>query len=130
MSKKIKRKFFMPGTLEVPGTKISLKTQPYTNGVLFDTKDPISSFRSKIIQLKGILDSYEKIKEIPGIKDCLEPLNINFISEKEIASSKLLLNYLIESPIEMIIKEQTIDQNIIADALNNNLSNVGGHHEQ
>lgn len=122
MGKVTKTKFYRPGTLEVPGTKITLKTQPYTNGVLFNPKDPISSFRAKVIQLKTILEEYEKMKNIPGISSCVESLGANIISDTEIATSKLLLDYLIESPIEMIIKEQTINDNIIADALNHNIN--------
>ena len=48
MSNKTK-KFYRPGTLEEKGTKLSLKTQPYTNGVVFSTTDPITSFHSLLM---------------------------------------------------------------------------------
>ena len=111
--KKIKTKFFRPGTLEVSGTKISLKTQPYINGVIFNVDDPISSFRLYLSTMKLIVDEYEKLREVPGINKCV-PTNID-ISSGITGEVKLLLNYLIVSPTEVILKEQHVDNDILQD---------------
>lgn len=113
MGKVNKTKFYRPGTLEVPGTKITLKTQPYTNGVIFDTVDPISSFRKYIALLNLLVNSYDSIMTIPGLKESIGPESI--ISQENLGKMKLLLNYLAESPIEIILKEQTISRDLIAE---------------
>lgn len=119
MAKVNKRKYFRPGTLEVPGTKITLKTQPYTNGVVFDPEDPISSFRSHMASLALVLDGYSKILNIQGLDQVLNTNDI--VSSEQIARLKLLVDYLVESPIEIIIKDQIITRNILADLeVNNN----------
>ena len=118
MGKVKKTKFYRPGTLEVLGTKIVLKTQPYTNGVLFDQQDPISSFRQLLILMKAIVSQYDTFIQIPGIdsymfKDDVVEVPVSSIDRARI---KLLLDYLIESPTEIILKEQQITDNLIADA--------------
>ena len=113
MAKVNKRKYFRPGTLEVPGTKITLKTQPYTNGVVFDPQDPISSFRSKMALLSLVLDGYNRMLEIQGLDQVIGKDSI--VSGEWIARLKLLVNYLAESPIEIIMKEQVITQDILTE---------------
>ena len=110
MGKVNKTKFFRPGTLEVPGTRITLKTQPYTNGVIFDMEDPITSFRSHIALLKTVIDNYEYFMSIPGF-DNLDKQYL--IKSEDLAKLRLLLNYLVESPMEIILKEQTITNDIL-----------------
>lgn len=115
MGKIIKRKFYRPGTLEVPGTKIVLKTQPYTNGVIFNTSDPISSFREYIALIKLIVENYEIIALIPGMEESLNNMVPYFIKGNDpvIGKAKLLLDYLSESPTELILKDQMVDENIL-----------------
>ena len=112
MSKTVKNKFYMPGTLEVPGTKITLKTQPYMNGVIFNMNDPISSFRSYIALMNMVVNNYEYIMNIPGLAGSLPDC---VIREEELGKLKLLLNYLAESPTEIILKQQNITQEILND---------------
>lgn len=111
MSKDTK-KFYKPGTLAEKGTKISLKTQPYINGVIFDTNDPIASFHYYIIALKAMVEEYEMLRNIPGINEsvpsCLDLQN--GITGK----AKLLLEYLAQSPIEVVLKTQTVDNDLLA----------------
>lgn len=113
MGKVNKTKFYRPGTLEVPGTKITLKTQPYTNGVIFNIEDPISSFRRYIALTNLLVRSYENILAIPGLKETLDPKTI--IASEDIGAIKLLLNYLGESPTEILLKEQHIDNDLLAE---------------
>lgn len=112
MSKTVKSKFYMPGTLEVPGTKITLKTQPYMNGVIFNMNDPISSFRSYIALMNMVINNYEYIMNIPGLANSLPEC---VIREEDLGKLKLLLNYLAESPTEIILKQQNITQEILND---------------
>lgn len=111
MAKVNKKKYYRPGTLEVPGTKITLKTQPYTNGVVFNPEDPISSFRSHMASLKLILDGYNKMLSVQGLEQIIDANSL--VSSEQIARLKLLINYLAESPMEIIIKEQIINNNIL-----------------
>ena len=112
MGKVNKTKFYRPGSLEVPGTKITLKTQPYTNGVIFNTQDPISSFRRYIALINLMAKSYETLLAIPGLKETIGSNDL--VGPEDIGKIKLLLNYLAESPIEVILKEQQIDNEILA----------------
>lgn len=111
MSKNTK-KFYRPGTLVEKGTKVSLKTQPYINGVIFDTQDPISSFHSYLIALKAIVEEYEMLRAIPGINEsvpsCLD------LTTGVTGKTKLLLDYLTQSPIEIVLKDQVIDNDVLA----------------
>ena len=115
MGKITKRKFYRPGTLEVPGIKIVLKTQPYTNGVIFNTSDPISSFREYIALIKLMVENYEIIALIPGMEESLNNMVPSFIKGNDpvIGKAKLLLDYLSESPTELILKDQVVDENIL-----------------
>lgn len=114
MGRKVKKtKFYRPGTLEVPGTKITLKTQPYTNGVIFNPEDPITSFHYYTALLKLVLDGYNKMLDISGLDQVIDRNSI--VSGENIAKLKLLVNYLAESPIEISIKEQIITQDILAE---------------
>ena len=111
MSKNKTRKFYRPGTLKEKGTKISLKTQPYINGVIFDIDDPITSFQTYISTIKLIIEEYEIMKEIPGINSVIGD---NITLESGITGRiKLLLDYLSMSPIEMTIKTQEVDKDVI-----------------
>lgn len=107
-------KFYKPGTLMEKGTKISLKTQPYINGIIFNTQDPISSFHSQLAIIKLIINEYEYIKNIPGMQAILQDA-LGDIPSVEIGKSKLLIDYLIGSPIEITLKDQVITQNILND---------------
>jgi hypothetical protein len=103
MGKTTKRKFYRPGTLPAPGTKIVLKTQPYLNGVLLDPRDPITSFRQYFAFMDLVLRGYEIMSEIPGIDIALgETMRMDAAT---IAKLKLMIQYLAESPIEVILKE-------------------------
>lgn len=116
--KKTQKKFYRPGTLEEKGTKISLKTQPYINGVVFDMDDPISSFHGLLTALKIIVEEYEVLRGIPGINNAL-PTALD-LSSGITGKTKLLLDYLAQSPIEIILKEQKVDKNILTDLAVNN----------
>lgn len=116
------KKFYRPGTLPEKGTKISLKTQPYTNGVVFDINDPISSFHRLLMSMKVIVDEYEMLRSIPGLKDAVPTaLDLNSGITGQV---KLLLDYLSQSPIEVILKEQKIDEDVLTD-----LASIGVTHE-
>jgi hypothetical protein len=110
MSKETK-KFYKPGTLAEKGTKISLKTQPYINGVVFDTKDPITSFHYLLIAMKGIVEEYEMLRSVPGINDAV-PSALE-LKNGLTGRVKLLLDFLTQSPIEVVLKEQVVTQDII-----------------
>ncbi len=108
-------KFYRPGTLEVQGTKISLKTQPYINGVIFDLDDPISSFHSYLSTMSFIIRQYEYLIQIAGMKDIVYK-NFGFdISMESIAKVKLLLSYLTQSPIEITLKDQKLNREVLAE---------------
>jgi len=110
MSKETK-KFYRPGTLAEKGTKISLKTQPYINGVIFDTQDPISSFHSYLAALKIIVDEYEMLRSIPGMNNAV-PSSLD-LQNGITGKTKLLLDYLAQSPIEVVLKTQVVDNDIL-----------------
>lgn len=117
------KKFYRPGTLPEKGTKISLKTQPYTNGVVFDINDPISSFHRLLMSMKVIVDEYEMLRSIPGLKDAVPTaLDLNSGITGQV---KLLLDYLSQSPIEVILKEQKVDKDVLTD-----LASIGVTHER
>lgn len=112
MSKETK-KFYRPGTLLEKGTKISLKTQPYINGVVFDTEDPISSFHRLLMGMKVIVDEYEIMRGVAGINSVI-PSALDLQSGIT-GQIKLLLEYLSQSPIEVILKDQKVDRAILTD---------------
>lgn len=107
------KKFYRPGTLPERGTKISLKTQPYINGVVFDINDPISSFHKLLMSMKVIVDEYEMLRNVPGINEAV-PSALDLQSGIT-GQVKLLLDYLTQSPIEVILKEQKVDKDILTD---------------
>lgn len=106
------KKFYRPGTFEEKGTKISLKTRPVVNGVLFDMNDPISSFHRYLATIKCVINDYERMKQIPGLVESLPGLTN--ISSTQIGYAKLLIDYLAQSPIEILLKSQEINQEILA----------------
>ena len=107
------KKFYRPGTLEEKGTKISLKTQPYINGVVFDINDPISSFHKLLMSMKVIVDEYEMLRSIPGVNEAVpSALDLNSGITGQV---KLLLEYLCQSPIEVILKEQKVTEDVLID---------------
>lgn len=114
MSNKTK-KFYKPGRLEQKGTKVSLKTQPYINGIVFDTDDPITSFHSYIAATNYIVHQYEFLREIPGMKEIISDRFGDGTTSEKIAKVKLLLDFLARSPIEVTLKEQKVDQQILND---------------
>ena len=112
MSKK-QGKFYRPGTLAEKGTKVSLKTQPYVNGVIFDTTDPISSFHKLLAGLKVIVEEYEMMRNINGMGEAI-PSALD-LSTGITGQAKLLLDFLSQSPIEVVLKEQKVDNDVLAD---------------
>ena len=114
MSKKVnKRKFFRPGSLEVPGTKISIKTMPYLNGVIFDTQDPITSFHTYMALLKTLIRNYQYMADIPGMSDMITPEDK--LNPTDVNKLYMVVELLALSPIEMIVKEQVVDQTILTE---------------
>lgn len=109
------KKFYQPGTLEQKGTKISLKTQPYINGVVFDVNDPIVAFRTQIAMIHHLVHQYEYIANIPGMTSVFNECVDSPIPMEEVGKAKLLLEYLAQSPIEIILKEQPVDTTILND---------------
>lgn len=114
MSKETK-KFYKPGTLAEKGTKISLKTQPYINGIVFDVKDPITSFHAYMAKMNNIIHQYEYLVQIPGMKEIVSNHYGDGLTMEDIAKVKLLISYLAQSPIEMTLKEQVVDNDVLAD---------------
>lgn len=109
MSNKTK-KFYKPGTLAEKGTKVSLKTQPYINGIVFNTNDPITSLHTQLAIIKEIINQYEYMTNIPGMSASLGGQEI---PSTQIGKSKLLLDFLAMSPVEIILKEQQVDETIL-----------------
>lgn len=114
MSKQTK-KFYKPGTLSEKGTKISLKTQPYINGIVFDVQDPIASFHEYMSKMNFIIHQYEYLTQIPGMKNIVSDHFGDGLTMEDIAKTKLLINYLAQSPIEITLKEQVVDRDILAE---------------
>ena len=123
MSNKTK-KFYKPGKLEQKGTKVSLKTQPYMNVIVFDTNDPITSFHSYVAATNYVVHQYEFLKEIPGMKEIISDRFGEGITSEKIANIKFLLDFLARSPIEVILKEQKVDQQILNDLAVSNLQSA------
>ena len=109
------KKFYRPGTLEQKGTKLSLKTQPYMNGMIFDVNDPITSFHQYVAATQYIIHQYEYLSEIPGMKEIISDRFGDGIYPEKIAKIKLLLEFLARSPIEVVLKEQIVDETILND---------------
>ncbi len=106
------KKFYRPGTFAEKGTKISLKTRPVVNNVIFDMNDPISSFHGYLATIKCVINDYERMRQVPGLVNSLPGLSN--ISPTQIGYAKLLIDYLTQSPIEILLKPQEINQDIIA----------------
>lgn len=124
MSKKMnKRKYYRPGTLEVPGTKISIKTVPYLNGVIFNVNDPITSFRTYMSIVNTLIRNYQLMINIPGLEDMLPPEDK--LNPTDINKVKMLIDLLVESPTEILIREQVVSEEILAD-----LEVANGRHDQ
>lgn len=119
MSKKVnKRKFFRPGNLEVPGTKVSIKTVPYLNGVVFNTEDPITSFRTYMAIINTLIRNYQMMVQIPGMENFIEPGDR--LNPTDVNKAKMLIDLLALSPIEILIREQVVTPEILADLEVNN----------
>ena len=112
-ARNINKKYYKPGVLKEKGTKISLKTQPYINGVIFDIDDPISSFHYYLIQMKTIVNEYESLRNIPGMNEAV-PSSLE-LNSGITGKVKLLLDYLIQSPIEINIRDQKITRDLLAE---------------
>ena len=112
-TRNINKKYYKPGVLKEKGTKISLKTQPYINGVIFDIDDPISSFHYYLIQMKTIVNEYESLRNIPGMNEAV-PSSLE-LNSGITGKVKLLLDYLIQSPIEINIRDQKITRDLLAE---------------
>ncbi len=114
MSKKVnKRKFFRPGNLEVPGTKVSIKTVPYLNGVVFNTEDPITSFRTYMAIINTLIRNYQMMVQIPGMENFIEPGDR--LNPTDVNKAKMLIDLLALSPIEILVREQVVTPEILAD---------------
>lgn len=114
MSKKVnKRKFFRPGNLEVPGTKVSIKTVPYLNGVVFNTEDPITSFRTYMAIINTLIRNYQMMVQIPGMENFIEPGDR--LNPTDVNKAKMLIDLLALSPTEILIREQVVTPEILAD---------------
>jgi hypothetical protein len=119
MSKKVnKRKFFRPGNLEVPGTKVSIKTVPYLNGVVFNTEDPITSFRTYMAIINTLIRNYQMMVQIPGMENFIEPGDR--LNPTDVNKAKMLIDLLALSPIEILVREQVVTPEILADLEVNN----------
>lgn len=119
MSKKVnKRKFFRPGNLEVPGTKVSIKTVPYLNGVVFNTEDPITSFRTYMAIINTLIRNYQMMVQIPGMENFIEPGDR--LNPTDVNKAKMLIDLLALSPTEILIREQVVTPEILADLEFNN----------
>ena len=112
-ARNINKKYYKPGVLKEKGTKISLKTQPYINGVIFDIDDPISSFHYYLIQMKTIVNEYESLRSIPGMNEAV-PSSLE-LNSGITGKVKLLLDYLIQSPIEINIRDQEVTRDLLAE---------------
>ena len=114
MSKKVnKRKFFRPGNLEVPGTKVSIKTVPYLNGVVFNTEDPVTSFRTYMAIINTLIRNYQMMVQIPGMENFIEPGDR--LNPTDVNKAKMLIDLLALSPTEILIREQVVTPEILAD---------------
>jgi hypothetical protein len=119
MSKKVnKRKFFRPGNLEVPGTKVSIKTVPYLNGVVFNTEDPVTSFRTYMAIINTLIRNYQMMVQIPGMENFIEPGDR--LNPTDVNKAKMLIDLLALSPIEILVREQVVTPEILADLEVNN----------
>lgn len=109
-TKRKQQKFYRPGKLEHKGTKISIKTQPYINGVVFDLKDPITHFHSYLSTLALLVNQYELLINIPNVATLT---NIEVIDSEVCTKLKTLLQFLSLSPTEITLKDQFIDKEIL-----------------
>lgn len=108
-----KTKFFRPGTLKVKGTKITLKTQPYLNGILLEPSDPITSLKKYLALAKlGV----SELKEVNNI-GCINKFLPSMVSSEDLEKIELLLDYLSMSPTEIILKEQVVDEDTYKDII-------------
>lgn len=112
MAKRTQKKFYKPGTFNAKGTKISLKTRPIVNDIIFNTQDPISSFQAYLSTIKCIIDDYDRLINVPGMRQVMQGLAD--IPAERIARCKLLIDYLVQSPTEITLKSQEVDDELIA----------------
>lgn len=122
---KVEKKFYRKGTLEEKGTKVTLKTRPYINGMVFNTEDPITSFHQTLAAIKIMIEEYEMLRSIPGINDAVRTaLDLN---SGITGRAKLLLDFLSQSPIEITLKDQSITNEILNDL---EINNIGDRYER
>ena len=118
MSKKQTKKatkFYRAGKLRKPGTKITLKTRPFVSGALFDTEDPITSFHLHLINMKTVLAQYQEIVKVKGLQQVLkETYQFDIISDEYLEMLNHMVDYLTQAPIEILLKPQEIDSEIIS----------------
>jgi hypothetical protein len=109
-AKKKQKKFYRPGKLEHKGTKISIKTQPYINGVIFDLNDPITHFHSYLSTLALLINQYEILSAIPNVQAFthVEPIDLETCTRL-----KTLLQFLTLSPTEIVLKDQFVDKEVL-----------------
>lgn len=112
MAGRTQKKFYRPGTYSTKGTKLALKTRPIVNDIIFNTQDPISSFQAYLSTIKCIINDYERLVNIPGIRDAVPGLAL--VSEDRIARCGLLLDFLVQSPTEITLKSQMVDDELLA----------------
>ena len=75
--------------------------------------DPISSFHYYLIQMKTIVNEYERLRSIPGMNEAV-PSSLE-LNSGITGKVKLLLDYLIQSPIEINIRDQKITRDLLAE---------------
>jgi hypothetical protein len=111
MSKITNRRFYKPGTNGAKGSKLSLKTHPFVNGVIFDTEDPITSFHTYLSMIHLMVRNYESLINIPGINTIIP--QEGQIGPEDIGKIKLFLSYLTESPVEITVKQMLVDNDLL-----------------
>ena len=81
--------------------------------MVFSTEDPISSFHKLLTGMKIIVEEYEMLRDIPGINSTVP--TVLDLKSGITGQIKLLLDYLAQSPIEVVLKDQKVDQTILTD---------------
>ncbi len=107
---KKKNKFYRPGKLLEKGTKVSIKTQPYVNNLVFDLEDPITCLHSHLSSLSLIVNQYEFLTNFANLEKLIGSTPV---SKDEIKRVKSLLDFLVLSPIEVTLKDQIVNEEVL-----------------
>ena len=112
------KKFYRAGKLSKPGTKIILKTRPFVSGALFDTIDPITSFHLHLLKMRQVMEQYQEITKIGGLKEAIsDTYQFEIIEDDQIELLKNMVEFLTNAPIEFLLKPQDIDEEVISEML-------------